>query len=143
MIELNHQIQALINITPREETPTYGDLGKSFKSITQTLGENTYTASYLANEGFSSSEVTGLNYSITFTGDYKKHDPVISFLFSPEVLHGVGEARKTQLKLIKGNKTVLWNVTMTKITESGGNANAPNSVTLELHGNGKPIITTD
>jgi hypothetical protein len=59
------------------------------------------------------------------------------------VLHGVGEARKTQLKLVKDGKIALWNVTMTKITESGGEANAPNSITLELKGNGKPSIITE
>jgi hypothetical protein len=143
MVQLNHQVQALLNITPKEETPTFADLGKSFKSITQTLAENVYTASYLADEGFSSSEVTGLNYTVTFSGDYKKNDPVIQFLFSPDVLHGVGEARKTQLKLVKDGKIALWNVTMTKITESGGEANAPNSITLELKGNGKPSIITE
>ncbi|MDR2558761.1 MAG: hypothetical protein LBC86_04350 [Oscillospiraceae bacterium] len=138
MVELNNQIKAELDVTPGAGTRKWESLGKAFKSISQTLGENVYTASYLSDSGFSSSEVTGLNFTVTFRGDYIAGDPVIEYIFSRETLYGVGDARKTKLRLSKGNRTVIWDVTMTKIQETGGDANEPNSVTLELKGAGKP-----
>ena len=106
MLELNNQILAEIDTAPNAGTPKWESLGSAFKSVTQSLGENVYTASYLADGGFSSSEVTGLNFTVTFRGDYISSDPVIKFLFSNAVLYGVGAARKTRLRLTKGGKTI-------------------------------------
>jgi hypothetical protein len=141
MLELNNQINAELDTTPSGQTRTWASLGKAFKSITQSLGENVYTASYLSDGGFSSSEVTGLSFTVTFRGDYIAGDPVIKYIFSRDVLYGVGSARKTKLRLEKGGRTVIWNVTMTKIQENGGDADEPNSVTLEIRGAGKPEVT--
>ncbi|MCL2698543.1 MAG: hypothetical protein FWE74_10755 [Oscillospiraceae bacterium] len=140
MIELNNQINAELDVMPKGALPKWESLGKAFKSISQSLGENVYNASYLSDGGFSSSEVTGLNFTVTFRGDYVAGDPVIEYIFSREVLYGLGDARKTKLRISKGEKTVVWNVTMTKIQEAGGDANEPNSVTLELKGAGKPDV---
>lgn len=141
MIKLNSQITASLRIGGTASEPVWGNLGNAFKSIAQNMGESKYSAAYLADEGFSSSEVTGLNYSVTLTGDYMPSDPVVQYLFSEDVLYGVGEARKTQLKLEKDGTAAVWDVTMTKIAENGGDANEPDGITLELHGNGKPVVT--
>ena len=141
MILLNNEIKAYLMIGGTGEDPKWGDLGKAFKSVTQTLGESKYTASYLADGGFSSSEVTGLSFQLTLTGDYMKDDPVIKYLFSKEVLYGVGEARKSRLKLVRDGTEIQWSVTMTKISENGGDANEPDEVTLELSGNGRPQVS--
>ncbi|MDR2532954.1 MAG: hypothetical protein LBC82_08965 [Oscillospiraceae bacterium] len=148
MVELNNQITAELDITPGGTQRTWRSLCTAFKSISRSLGENVYTASYLSDGGFSSSEVTGLNFTVTFRGDYIAGDPVIEYIFSKDVLYGVGDARKTKLRLTKktgvaegGTGAVIWDVTMTKIQESGGDANEPNSVTLELKGAGRPDIT--
>ncbi|MCL2694454.1 MAG: hypothetical protein FWE60_05060, partial [Oscillospiraceae bacterium] len=77
----------------------------------------------------------------TFRGDFIAGDPVIKYIFSRDVLYGVGSARKTKLRLEKGGRTVIWNVTMTKIQENGGDADEPNNVTLEIRGAGKPEVT--
>lgn len=140
MLELNNQIIAEINTAPVGAQAKWESLGNAFKSVTQSLGENVYTASYLSDGGFSSSEVTGLNFTVTFRGDYINDDPVIKYIFSNAVLYGVSDARKTKLRLTKNNRVITWNVTMTKIQETGGDANEPNGVTLELKGAGKPEI---
>lgn len=141
MIQLNSEISASLKIGGTDAAPVWGDLGAAFKSIAQSMGESRYSAAYLADGGFSSSEVTGIDYSVTLSGDYMPSDPVVQYLFGREVLFGVGEARKTKLKIVKGETTVIWSVTMTKITENGGDANEPESITLELHGNGRPTVT--
>jgi hypothetical protein len=141
MLELNNQIIAELDTTPGAASRKWESLGKAFKSISQTLGENVYSASYLSDGGFSSSEVTGLNFTVTFRGDYINNDPVIKYIFSNNVLHGVGDARKTRLRITKSGRTITWDVTMTKIQETGGDANEPNGVTLELKGAGRPEVS--
>lgn len=141
MILLNNEIKAYLMIGGSDEEPVWGDLGKAFKSVTQSLGESKYTASYLADGGFSSSEVTGLSFQLTLTGDYIKEDPVIKYIFSENVVYGVGEARKSKLKLVRDGTEIQWGVTLTKISEDGGDANEPDEVTLELSGNGRPTVS--
>lgn len=141
MILLNNQIGAYLMTGGTEDAPVWSSLGGAFKSIAQTMGENKYTAAYLNDGGFSSSEVTGLAYQLTLSGDYISGDPVVEYLFSNDVLFGVGDARKTKLRLVRDGNEIIWSVTMTKITENGGDANEPNGITLELCGNGKPTLT--
>ena len=141
MIELNSQLSAMLKIGENEGETVWGDLGKAFESVSQSMGEKSYTAAYLGDGGFSSSEVTGHDYTITFNGSYMPNDPVIKYIFSPSVLYGTGEARKSVLKITKNGRAVLWNVTLTKITEKGGGANERNKIVLEMHGNGKPTVT--
>lgn len=141
MVLMNNEIKAYIQIGEENGSAVWGDLGRAFKSVSQSLGESKYSAAYLADGGFTSSEVTGLSFQLTLTGDYMKNDPVIKYLFSKEVIYGVGEGRKTKLKLVRDNTQIVWSVTMTKIAEDGGDANEPDEVTLELSGNGKPEVT--
>lgn len=142
MPELNYQIKADLNITPEGAEPTWANLGVMMKNISQALNEVLYQATYLADEGWGSSEVTGGQYTVTFTGDKKDGDPVSDYLFSPEVQYNFGEARKTQLRLTRGTQTITWGVTLANITDAGGDANQPNAVTLTVHGNGKPVFGT-
>jgi hypothetical protein len=135
---LNQHVRAQVKVG----ADVWLDLGHAFKSITQTLGENVYTASYLADQGFSSSTVTGLNYTVTFVGDYIADDPAISYFFSNEIIHGVGVLRKTQLRLIKGVDCVTWAVSLTKIQAAGGDANEPCGVVVEMKGIGLPTYST-
>lgn len=141
MVELNNRLSAMLKIGENSDGAVWGDLGRAFRTVSQDMGESCYTAAYLADGGFSSSEVTGCDYTITFGGDFMPDDEVIKYIFSPSVLYGTGDARKTQLKISKNNRTVLWNVTLVKIAEKGGKANQPNSVVLEMKGNGKPTVT--
>ena len=138
MIQLNNKVTAELETAPN----VWSNLGGAFKSVSQSLGESVYTASYLADDGFSSSYVTGINYVVTFQGDYVSGDPVINFIFSNNVLHGTGGDRITRLRITRDNKIVVWQVAMTKIQESGGGANEPDSVALELQGLGKPTFTS-
>lgn len=142
MTELNYQIKAELNVTPAAEEPTWGDLGNMMKNITQALNEVLYQANYLSDEGYGSTEVTGGQYTVTFTGDKKKGDPVSDYIFDSEVQFKWGDARKSQLRIIRGTQAIVWNVTLANITDAGGDSNQPNAVTLTIHGNGKPTITT-
>jgi hypothetical protein len=142
--ELNYNTKAELNTTPGAEplAETWADLGVMMKNLAQSLNEVLYQATYLSDGGWGSSEVTGGQYTVTFTGDKKVGDPVSDYLFSEEVQHDFGNARKTQLRLTNGTKTITWGVTLANITDGGGDANQPSAVTVVIHGNGKPVFGT-
>jgi hypothetical protein len=139
-LEKNYEVLAELDTAPGEATPVWSDLGVMFKNIAQALNEVLYQATYLSNKGWGSTEVTGGQYTVTFTGDKKPGDAVSDFIFDPAVQYAFGDARKTQLRLTRGTTTITWDVTMANITDAGGDANQPNAVTLTLHGNGAPVI---
>ena len=143
-MEINYDVVAELNTTPEAGagSETWADLGVMFKNVAQALNEVLYQTSYLANKGWGSTEVTGGQYTVTFTGDRMPGDAVNDFIFNPDIQFKFGEARKTSLRLTRGTQTITWGVTMANITDAGGDANQPNAVTLTLHGNGAPTIGT-
>lgn len=140
--EINYETEVFINTTPTGEEPTWASLAKIMKNMSQSLNEVLYQASYYADKGYGSTEVTGAQLTLTITGDCKKGDPAADYLLGDEVLYGLGDARKSHLKLTKGSKVIIWPVTLANITPSYGDSNQPNALTVTIHGNGRPAIGT-
>lgn len=140
--EINYETEAYINTTPSEDSPTWADIGDFTKNMAQSLNEVLYQASYYGDKGYGSTEVTGAQMTLTLTGDKKPGDDASDYLTSDDVMYGLGSARKTHLKLVKGKKVVIWPITLANITESRGDANQPNSLSITIHGNGRPAIGT-
>lgn len=143
-LEINYKIICELDTSdPPHETPIWSDMGVMFKNISQSINEVLYQATYLADGGWGSTEVTGGQYTVTFTGDRKNGDPVNDYIFSQSVQYAWGAARKTSMRLKRGKETITWAVTLANITDAGGDANQPNAVTLTIHGNGAPIKQTE
>lgn len=140
--EINYETVAYINTTPTEATPTWADLGDLTKNMAQALNEVLYQATYYADKGWGSTEVTGAQLTLTLTGDVKPGDAACDYLLSDTVMYELGAARKTHLKLQKGTKVIIWPVTLANITPAYGDANQPNALTVTIHGNGRPAITS-
>ena len=140
--EINYETEAFINTTPETEQPTWVSMGSIMKNMTQSLNEVLYQASYYADKGYGSTEVTGAQLTLSVSGDCKKGDPAAEYLLSDKVLYGLGNARKTHLKLTNGAKTIIWPVTLANITPGYGDSNQPNALSLTIHGNGRPSIGT-
>lgn len=140
--EINYETEAFINTTPADGEPTWASLAKIMKNMSQSLNEVLYQASYYADKGYGSTEVTGAQLTLTITGDCKKGDPAADYLLSDDVLYGLGDARKSHLKLTKGTKIIIWPVTLANITPAYGDSNQPNALTVTIHGNGRPAIGT-
>ncbi|MEG2633399.1 MAG: hypothetical protein RSA97_02265 [Oscillospiraceae bacterium] len=138
--EFNYEIKAELDISGGAASPVYADLGICMKSVSQSLNEQVYKAAYLSDDGFSSSEVIGGQLSLTFVGDKRVGDPLCDYLLSPPVLYGIGNMRKSKLKISRANKTVTWQVTLAEIAETGGAADKPCGIKLVIHGNGKPVV---
>lgn len=140
-VALNWQNKLEININPEETMPKWAQIKKGFKNLSQALNEAVYQASYLSDEGYSSSTVTGGQYIITLTGDRQFDDEAQNYIFSDKVMFNWGKARETQLRITRadGSKIEL-DITLAKITDGGGDANTVSAVTVEMHGNGKPKL---
>ena len=140
--EINSETEAFINTSPSLDSPTWASLGALTKNMSQALNEVLYQASYYADKGWGSTEVTGAQLTLTLTGDVKPGDDACDYLMGDEVLYGLASARKTHLKLQKGKKIIIWPVTLANITPAYGDSNQPNALTVTIHGNGKPVIGT-
>ena len=140
--EINYETEAFINTAPSESAPVWASMGNIMKNMAQSLNEVLYQATYYKNKGYGSTEVAGAQMTLTVTGDVKPGDTAADYLLSDDVLYGLGDARKTHLKLQKGKKVIIWPVTLANITPGYGDSNQPNSLSLTIHGNGRPWIGT-
>lgn len=140
--EINYETEGFINITPSEAEPTWASIGALTKNMAQSLNEVLYQASYYKDKGYGSTEVTGAQLTLTLTGDVKPGDEACDYLLSDKVLYGLGSDRKSHLKLTKGKKTIIWPITFANITPAYGESNQPNALTVTIHGNGRPSIST-
>lgn len=139
--EINYETEAFINVSGTE-TPEWASLGALTKNMAQSLNEVLYQASYFKDKGWGSTEVTGAQLTLTLTGDVKPGDKACDYLLSEKVLYGLGSARKNHMKLTKGDKYVIWPITLANITPAYGDSNQPNALTVTIHGNGRPALGT-
>ena len=140
-VSLNYKNTLEIDITPQTGSPTWARVCKGFANLAQSMNEVLYQASYLCDQGWGSTEVTGGQYISTLTGVRYFGDEAQEYIFSDEVMMGFGESRKTSLRITRQNATIIqWGVTLANITEGGGDSQQPSSITVALHGNGAPTI---
>lgn len=143
-IGLNYHNQLQIDITPGMASPTWARICKGFANLAESLNEVLYQASYLCDQGWGSTEVTGGQYIVTLTGVRYFADQAQDYIFSDAVMHQWGDARKTTLRIVRQNQAILeWDVTLANITISGGDSNQPSAISVAVHGNGAPRILTD
>lgn len=142
-IELNNAISCELDTSAAPHTtPVWSNMGVMFKNLSQSLNEVLYQATYLGDGGWGTTEVTGGQFTVTFTGDRKNGDAVNDYIFGEDVQYAWGAARKSKLRISRGSDAIIWDVTLANITDAGGDANQPNAVTLTIHGNGKPTKET-
>lgn len=141
--EMNYETEAFINVSESgAESTEWASLAALTKNMAQSLNEVLYQATYYADKGWGSTEVTGAQLTLTLTGDVKPGDKACDFLMSDKVMYELGEARKNHLKLQKGNKVIIWPITVANITPGYGDSGAVNALTVTIHGNGRPSIGT-
>ena len=140
--EINYETEAFINTTPSAESPTWASLSALTKNMSQSLNEVLYQAAYYADKGWGSTEVTGGQLTLTLTGDCKNGDAASDYILSEEVQYHFGNARKTHMKLQRGDKYIIWPITLANITAAYGDSNQPNVLTVTIHGNGRPVMGT-
>lgn len=140
--EMNYETEAFINTAPGEEQPVWASVAALTKNMAQSLNEVLYQATYYKDKGWGSTEVTGAQMTLTLTGDVKPGDTACDFLLSDKIMYELGNARKNHLKLVKEKTVIIWPITLANITPAYGDSGAVNSLTVTIHGNGRPAIGT-
>ena len=135
--EINYETEAFINTSA-----TWASLANLTTNMSQSLNEVLQQLSYYADKGWGSTEVTGAQLTLTLTGSVKPGDAACDYILSDKVMFGLGSARKSHMKLQKGTKVIIWPITLANITPAYGDANNINSLTVTIHGNGRPSIGT-
>lgn len=140
-VSLNYKNKLEIDITPKGASPTWARICKGFANLSQAMNEVLYQASYLCDQGWGSTEVTGGQFIATLTGVRYYNDVAQDYIFSDGVMLDFGDSRKTTLRITKQNQAILeWDITLANITESGGDSQQPGAITVAIHGNGAPRI---
>lgn len=141
-------------LVPDEDgsTATPQPIARGFDNITEAINEVLYQSNFLSDSGWGSSYVTGGQLIFTLSGVRVKGDAAQDYIFSDKVYFGFGTARDVQLLVTIPNQdpedpsgkplNLTCSATLAKITRSGGAANQPTAISVEVHVNGKPTVTT-
>lgn len=140
-MDINYQHLLEIDITPDAAEPTYKELGAGIDNLSIALNEVLVQTSYLSDNGWGSTEVTGGQLTLNLTGHRVVGDEAQDYCFSSDVMYAFGAARKTTLRYTDpSGRQVIWPVTLANLTPGGGAANNGSAITINIHGNGKPSV---
>ena len=135
---LNFQTLFELDINPAG-TANYVRLGDGIVSATPANNETVDTKSYLDDNGGASSEVTGFQYTWSFSGDRIIGNAAQDFIFGK--LFSLGTGRKTNARITGANGTVITGqVTLSNLVDGGGDANATAAIGFDMMFNGKPTL---
>lgn len=138
-VEMNAGVDISVLTSGSSETEVYASLADMFKNYTVALNEVIYNAMYLADSGFGSALVTGMNPTVSLTGDFNPKDDACIYLES--VQYKVGKDRVTKIKLNRGNISLVVPVTITALAIVGGDAGQPNTISVTFTFDGMPTTT--
>lgn len=137
---LNSENKFEIDTTPSEATETFARLAAGLSTFDPQWNEELDQTQYLDGDGFASSDVTGAQLVISYEGHRNFGDPAQDFIAGLQPL--LGEDRKTNFRWTDANGDQFsGNVTVANIVSGGGDANAKNTFSFEIHFNGKPTYT--
>lgn len=137
---LNYERKFEIDITPNGASETWAPIAAGINNISKEGNEVIDQTQYYDGEGVGSSEVTGGQPVWSFSGHRIDGDAAQDFIFSLDMSYG--SARKTKFKATNPDgRVVTGPCTIANINENGGDANAKNEISFEIHANGKPSVT--
>lgn len=130
------------SIDPTDATSaSWAQIAAGIEQVTPNPNDTTDNTAYYDGDGFASTDVTGKNYSLDFSGNRKEGDAAQDYIASKELL--TGEDVKTLLRWTKTDGTeIIAQVTLSSIVTSGGNANAKQTFSFTANFNGAPVINT-
>lgn len=121
-------------------TAAYVRLGDGIVSATPANNETIDTKTYFDDEGAASSEVTGFQYTWSFSGDRINGDDAQDYIFSK--IFTPGNGRKTNLRITYSDGTVVvGSCLIANIVDGGGDANGTSAIGFDIMFNGKPGLT--
>ena len=119
---------------------SYKRVGDGLVSSTRALNEAVDKKGYLNGNGGTNTEVTGLDYVVSFAGDYIPTDLAQAYIFSKTML--LGQNRHTNFRETWADGTInSGDCTITIDTPPGGDANATQAIGFSLNFNAMPSQT--
>lgn len=141
-MDINYQYGFFVDITPNAATPTYAEVSEGINNFEKTMNETVKSFNFLSGQGWGSTEVTGGQLQVKFTGDRVRGDAAQDFIYDPARRYSFGDTRKTRFKITSpGGYAVTGQCTLAKVDSKGGDSDASTAITFEVHFNGKPVIT--
>ena len=139
MFPLNYQDEYLIDITPDAATETWARLAAGLTGGVIASNDVVDQSTYLDGNGFASSEVTGGQKTIAFTGHRDTSDLAQNYIAG--ISSSFGDARKSSFKY-RDSQGAGFNasVSIVSIEAGGGDASSKKDFSFEIHANGAPTI---
>ncbi|MFD2658628.1 phage tail tube protein [Gracilibacillus thailandensis] len=138
LVQSKHKLE--IDVTPNS-TPTFERVAKGFSGLDPSMNEETDQTAYLDGDGYLTTTVMGGQYTTTLSGHRYYGDPAQDFIFSKRF--GLGNERETTYRITEPDGTIIEGpCTLAEITGASGDANAKGEITVAIHFNGKPAITS-
>ena len=139
MTPMGYQNLHEIDVNP-SGTASYKRVGDGLTTATPANNESVDTKGYLDDDGGQTSNVTGFQYSISYSGDRIRGDDAQDYIFGK--LFSMGEARRTNYRNTWEDGTVITGTCVfTEITPPGGDANAVQACGFTIRYDGKPTLT--
>lgn len=133
---LNYQDLYEININP-SGSAVWARIASGITGASQSNNDVIDQTPYLDGEGFSSSDVTGGQKTIDFTGHREIGDAAQDYIVG--IASDFGQARKTQFRFRDSvGAGIDGECTIVNIDDAGGDANAKKDLSFGIHINGKP-----
>ena len=137
---LNYTNLHMIDITPGEPSPTWAYMGPGIQNVTPSSNEVTDQTAYYDGGGQASTDITGGQTVLAFSGHRKYGDLAQDYIANLD--YAYGEMRKTHYKHIAPDGRIIEaNVTIANIVNGGGDANSKGTFSYEVHFDGTPTIT--
>jgi hypothetical protein len=132
----NFMVLHEIDVTPNG-TATYKRIAEGIESGERSRNDEVDTKQYLSGSGNASSDVTGMQKTITYSGNRVTNDDAQNYVFS--VADETGDARKTNLRVtLADGSSFSGSVTLCNIDDGTGGAGEKEGISFEAHFNGKP-----
>ena len=139
-MDKNYEYTLEIDTNP-SGVASWKELMDGIKNLAQAINEVIFQTSYLSDQGWGQSAVTGAQFIITLAGNRIQGDEAQDYIFATAMKFAIGTARETNLRVTAPDGVqITVPCTLAKLTESGGDSNQPTDITIEIHGNGAPTI---
>ncbi len=135
----NYQNYYEIDITPDADAPTWARIGAGINSAEPNGNETVSQDPYYDCEGASSSEVTGGQLVLSFSGHRVVGDEAQDFIAGLQLAYGSSRKTRARWTSPDGDR-IEGPVTVANIAVQGGDPNAKSDFSFELHFNGRPTF---
>lgn len=119
---------------------TYYRLGEGITSVTRSNNETVDTKSYMNGNGGNTSEVTGFQYKLSFSGDRVTTDTVQNYIF--DRIFQMGASRSVTFRETQADGLVITGTAIfSNINPGSGDANAVQAIGFDVEFSGVPTRT--